>query len=85
MKRQRASIYASLQKETNIDCKVMQVGKFADLDDGLKIHCHERGGGQGASGISKWKQNLEYRAQHGYRAPARGAGPLAADRTIRSA
>lgn len=28
------------------------------------------GGGQGASGISNWKQNLDYMAQHGYRALA---------------
>lgn len=63
-----------------MDFKAMQVGKFADIGDGLKIHYHERGsgqpvvflhgGGQGASGISNWKQNLDYMAQHGYRALA---------------
>lgn len=63
-----------------MDFKAMQVGQFAEIGDGLKIHYHERGsgqpvvflhgGGQGASGISNWKQNLEVVAQHGYRALA---------------
>jgi len=63
-----------------MDFKVMQVGKFAEIGDGLKIHYHERGsgtpvvllhgGGQGASGISNWKLNLDHFAEQGYRALA---------------
>lgn len=63
-----------------MDFKVMQVGQFVDIGNDLKIHYHERGGGQpvvflhgggqGASGISNWKHNLDYFAQHGYRALA---------------
>lgn len=63
-----------------MDFKVMQVGKFAEIGDGLKIHYHERGsgqpviflhgGGQGASGISNWKLNLDHFAKQGYRALA---------------
>ncbi|MGH8009705.1 MAG: alpha/beta fold hydrolase [Candidatus Binatia bacterium] len=63
-----------------MDFKVMQVGKFAEIGDNLKIHYHERGsgqpvvflhgGGQGASGISNWKLNLDHFAQQGYQALA---------------
>jgi 4,5:9,10-diseco-3-hydroxy-5,9,17-trioxoandrosta-1(10),2-diene-4-oate hydrolase len=63
-----------------MDFKAMKVGKFADIGDGLKVHYHERGsgkpviflhgGGQGASGFSNWKQNLDHVAEHGYRALA---------------
>jgi hypothetical protein len=28
-----------------MDFKAMQVGKFAEIGDGLKIHYHERGSG----------------------------------------
>lgn len=63
-----------------MDFKAMKVGKFAEVGGGLKVHYHERGsgqpviflhgGGQGASGWSNWKQNLDYIAEHGYRALA---------------
>ena len=59
-----------------MDFKVMQVGKFAEIGDDLKVHYHDRGngkpviflhgGGQGASGWSNWKQNLGYFAENGF-------------------
>ncbi len=59
-----------------MDFKVMRVGKFVEIGSNLKVHYHERGsgapvvflhgGGQGASGWSNWKQNLDFVAGEGF-------------------
>jgi len=56
-----------------MDCKVMQVGKLADIGDGLKIPT------MSAAAASRWC----FCTVAG-RAPARSADLLTADRTIRS-
>ena len=55
-------------------------GTYLDLDDGLRMHYHERGsgepvlflhgGGQGSGGWTNWKENLDFFADAGYRAIA---------------
>jgi 4,5:9,10-diseco-3-hydroxy-5,9,17-trioxoandrosta-1(10),2-diene-4-oate hydrolase len=58
-----------------------KVGQYQELDNGLKMHYHERGvggipliflhgGGQGSGGWTNWKTNLDFFADAGYHAIA---------------
>ncbi|HAC34956.1 MAG TPA: 3-oxoacyl-ACP reductase [Gammaproteobacteria bacterium] len=64
-----------------MEYKHAKVGKFLELDGGLKMHYHERGeggipliflhgGGQGSGGWTNWKTNLDFFADAGYHAIA---------------